>query len=100
MFSLVEITPAETAFETDPSASGAQSSAELVVLADDMTTLVEVTPRVVVLEPTVSSWPVPSDSTEGLVHEVPHAAVDAPADRLNRRLTGTIAVTISAATAR
>jgi hypothetical protein len=65
-----------------------------------MTTLVKLCPRILVVEPTASTSVVPNDSTEGLTHELPHAAVDATADLLDSRLSGTIAVTISAVTAR
>ena len=41
------------------------------MLAVDMTTL---------LPDTASASPVPSDWTVGLVHALPHAVVDAPAD--------------------
>jgi hypothetical protein len=40
----------------------------------------------------VSTSPVPSDSTEGLVHELPHALVDAPADRAGTSPAGITAM--------
>jgi hypothetical protein len=90
MSSRGDSTPAETALATPPTCSGVQSWAELVVLAAAMTTL---------LPDTASASPVPSDCTEGLVHAVPHAAVDAPADRADRTLARPAAAAAIAATA-
>jgi hypothetical protein len=45
----------------------------------------------------VSTWPVPTDWTDGLVQAEPHAVVDAPADpSADSRLAGTASAEVTA----